>query len=277
MESSAVPHRNKQRETDMPAKTSDINHNSVIIYRGPSQIDGSPIVVIASGFDNASANSKTGNMIQTWILADNGVEPHIAIKDGSASSICGKCRHQGEWNGKKWTTKRTCYVQVHNAPLSVFRAYKRNRYQTITDDAGLCSLGANQKLRLGAYGDPMAVPYHIWESLTRLSSDVVTGYTHQWQTAGHNSRALWQRLVMASVDTSAERDEAQAQGWRTFGVIPTDVAIPKDAILCPASEQGGRKTNCASCNLCSGTRSKARKSVVIPVHGSGTNAFNLAA
>lgn len=38
---------------------------SAIIYRGPSLIDGAPIVVIA--IDSAS-NTKTGRMVQTYIL-----------------------------------------------------------------------------------------------------------------------------------------------------------------------------------------------------------------
>ena len=43
--------------------------NGVILYEGPSELDGSPIVVIATF---GSKNRKTGkgrkNLIQTWIM-----------------------------------------------------------------------------------------------------------------------------------------------------------------------------------------------------------------
>ena len=41
--------------------------NGYILYEGQSMIDGQDIVVIATGFDKDSKNSKTGDMIQTWI------------------------------------------------------------------------------------------------------------------------------------------------------------------------------------------------------------------
>ena len=46
--------------------------NGFIFYKGPSQIDGFPVVGIAV---LNSRNSKTGNMIQTYIINDNGLSP----------------------------------------------------------------------------------------------------------------------------------------------------------------------------------------------------------
>jgi hypothetical protein len=43
-----------------------------IIYRGASLLDGKPIVVVAI---TKSSNAKTGDMVQTYILADNGKSP----------------------------------------------------------------------------------------------------------------------------------------------------------------------------------------------------------
>jgi len=37
-------------------------------------------------------------------------------------------------------------------------------------------------------------------------------------------------------------------------------------VLCPASEEAGRKATCATCKLCGGASIKA-KSVAIPAHG----------
>ena len=74
----------------------------VILWRGASAIDGTPIVLVANRFDAKSGNDKTGAMVQTWILPD----PHAAgiectgsrpakimawLKDTAAQSICGDC------------------------------------------------------------------------------------------------------------------------------------------------------------------------------------------
>jgi hypothetical protein len=45
--------------------------NGIVIYRGPSILDGSPIVVIATGLGSGSSNRKTGALVQTWILRDD--------------------------------------------------------------------------------------------------------------------------------------------------------------------------------------------------------------
>ena len=60
--------------------------NGYILYEGPSGIDGAPIVVIATGFANSSANAKTGDMIQTWIIRSD-IAPHHAVKSGDDASI----------------------------------------------------------------------------------------------------------------------------------------------------------------------------------------------
>src|SRR5271154_1354735 len=100
--------------------------NGVILYQGPSLIDGAPIVAIAIA--GKSSNRKTGNMVQTYILRSD-LEPTAAIKQGLDVSICGDCRHRGDGTGKG----RTCYVNVGQGPLGVYRAFKRGRYPKIRD------------------------------------------------------------------------------------------------------------------------------------------------
>jgi hypothetical protein len=41
--------------------------------------------------------------------------------------------------------------------------------------------------------------------------------------------------------------------------------LESDEVLCPASEEAGRKTTCENCKLCSGTSKKA-KNVAIYAH-----------
>src|SRR5262245_33628424 len=47
----------------------------VVLYRGPSLLDGAPIVAVATNLARRSKNPKTGNAVQTYILADNGENP----------------------------------------------------------------------------------------------------------------------------------------------------------------------------------------------------------
>jgi hypothetical protein len=44
-------------------------------------------------------------------------------------------------------------------------------------------------------------------------------------------------------------------------------------ILCPASEEAGRRTTCVDCKLCSGNTIKA-KNIFIPSHGGGKKHYN---
>ncbi len=40
----------------------------LVLFDGPSQLDGQPIVAIATGVSRPLTNAKTVDMIQTWIL-----------------------------------------------------------------------------------------------------------------------------------------------------------------------------------------------------------------
>jgi len=236
--------------------------DGAILYEGPSRLDGAPIVAIATGLARTSRNVKTGAMIQIWILRAD-VSPVDATHSGADASICGGCPHRGRIEDGR-NVGRSCYVRTYTAPRAVYAAYQRGAYPRAGD---LAELGAGRRLRLGAYGDPAAVPAHIWESLCSRA-DGWTGYTHQWRAAPG-----LQPYCMASVDTPEERVEAQLAGWRTFRVRSGDASRMTGEIDCPASAEAGHKTTCAACGLCRGSSSKSRKSIVIRVHGPGTRAF----
>lgn len=235
--------------------------NSYILYEGPSLLDGSPIVAIATGFARGSANRKTGAMIQTWIMRSD-VEPHHATKTGEDSTVCGGCPHRPSAGG-------ACYVAVFQAPLAVYRAYKRGKYPRATQATSRAALGAGRKLRLGSYGDPAAVPAAVWEAFTRDAA-TWTGYTHQWRLP---AASALRTLCMASVDSDAERTEAQGAGWRTFRVRTAEEPLAKGEIACPASDEAGKRTTCAECNLCKGSASKSRRSIAIIAHGAKARRF----
>ena len=236
-----------------------------IFYRGPSPIDGAPIVAIAT---LKSVNSKTGDMVQTWILRED-VSPLDAIASGQDASICGNCTHRGR-KGKK----RTCYVQADKAPSSVWNAYQRGQYIDLSDDPGtIAMLIAQRIVRMGAYGDPAMVPVKQWRMLLAASAGR-TGYTHAW-------RRMWAQAlkpyVMASVDSVQEQDIARAMGWRTFRVRTETEPLQSNEFACPASPEGGNKKQCITCKACDGADRVGKASAAIVVHGAMARHFTVAA
>jgi hypothetical protein len=233
--------------------------NGIVLYEGPSMLDGAPIVVIATNIEKASRNEKTGNMVQTWILRSD-LSPVEAVKSGQDASICGACQHRGEGNGKG----RSCYVNVFQAPLNIWKTWDRDSYPKALSLDDARKAGKGRMVRLGAYGDPAAVPSEIWEALTAEAKGW-TGYTHQWRDPVASDL---RRFCMASADSAEERQEAKDAGWRTFRVRSDVEALGKREIACPASDEGGNRTACEKCGLCAGLTRWAAKDIAIIVHGS---------
>lgn len=235
----------------------------MILYEGPSMLDGAPIVVIATA---GSDNAKTGPMVQTWILLrDNDpIEASQAVADGS---ICGDCPHRRSTGG-------ACYVTLHQAPLSVWRAYHRGVYsgpEAARKVARALERGAS--VRLGAYGDPAAVPAQVWRDFVAQSKQGHTGYTHQWRNP---VAAELRTLCMASCDTDDDVADAVAAGWRYFRVLGTNDAPPARSVECLSDSKG--KT-CTECGLCDGARADRDIqpiSVWIRVHGALAGRFETA-
>jgi hypothetical protein len=218
--------------------------SGTVFYSGPSALDGRPIVAIAT---DKTTNRKTGPMVQTWILRRD-IDPLQAIATGKDASICGGCYHRGDASTGR---PRTCYVTVAQAPLGIWRAYKRGRYSRGPLPAD------GRPIRLGAYGDPVAVPWQAWNGLHE--SRLWTGYTHQWRQL---VAAPFRNVLMASCDNLADAAEAARLGWRTF--LAHNGEPPAGSIECPADSRGAQ---CASCGLCSGLQRPDAPSIWIRPHG----------
>lgn len=235
-----------------------------VFFEGPSQIDGAPIVGIAV---LRSTNRKTGDMVQTFILRAN-VSPLDALRTGADASICGACKHRPD----PITKRRTCYVDVAKSVSSVWRAYQRGRYPTISRDQAV-KLLSGRTIRMGAYGDPAAIPADVWQPMLDLAAGH-TGYTHQWR---EGFAQPFRGIVMASADSPADRDIARAIGWRTFRVIPiAQASTPLAAreIACPASPEGGMRRTCLTCRACDGAaRGPGQASIAIIAHGAQAKSF----
>jgi hypothetical protein len=246
--------------------------NGFVFYDGPSMIDGAPIVAIAV---LQSDNRKTGNMVQTYILRADA-HPVDAIRTGEDLSICGDCMHRArivetvdKRGRKRFKRVRTCYVNVGQSVAAIFGAWVRGAYPLI-DPRDAAHLVADRVVRIGSYGDPAAIPAHIWRALIALAAGH-TGYSHQWRQA--HAQDL-RDIVMASADNAADRDVARAMGWRTFTVRTADQPLAAREIACPASPEGGNRRQCIDCQACDGAGVNAgRASVSIVVHGAMARHF----
>jgi hypothetical protein len=251
----------------------EFNENGVIIYRGPSLIDGADIVVIATGLTEKSANGKTGAEVQTWIIRTD-VKPGLAAESGDDVSVCGDCAHRPALRrlaiamGEE--PQAPCYVILFQAPRSVFECFLRGRYRDISGDAdAIAAVFAERVVRAGSYGDPAAIPAWVWIAVYRNAAGR-TGYTHQWNhpiAAVRENAAELRGYLMASVETDAEYITAKIQDWRTFRVRDTaESAMFPNERVCPASKEAGVKTTCEACQACSGANGRGHSDIVIAAH-----------
>lgn len=235
-----------------------------VIYSGPSQIDLQPIVAIAIV---KSRNTKTGGMMQTYIIRPD-ISPIDANRLGLDFSICGHCPHKGKAAPDKASglaEKRSCYVNLGQGPLGVYRALCRGLYPRAVGHAAIAALGRGRMVRLGTYGDPAAVPDYVWRSLIS-EAEGHTAYSHQQHVTG---AAFDPAIMMVSADSLSAAKDAWRAGYRTFRVARDlgDIVAGRE-IACPSL----RGVTCQKCGLCGGASVQA-KSIVIPAHGAGAGHF----
>jgi len=259
-------------------------HRGLIVYEGPSMLTGHPIVAIIT--TRPSKNKKTGNMAQVWILRSD-MSPMKAKWTGGDAAICGACVYRGVQKRVKvryasGTIRRilrfgqdsACYVNVGKAPTAVYHAYKRGRAYARVTSAQATQILAGRTLRLGAYGDPAAIPIDVIRPMLAIIRRH-TGYTHQW---ANPKFAPWREILMASADNMAQARRAEDLGWRAFVTAnESDSTLQARVILCPASQEAGYKTTCEKCGLCNGkqTPTDKRAHIFIPAHGAGKRFVNL--
>lgn len=245
---------------------------SFAFYSGPSLI--TPDTTIAAIATQSSDNRKTGDILQTWIMP-TAVTPPEAVRTGIDRAVCGDCRYRPSIALRPLPpgapSRPRCYVNTGQAPLSIHGAFTRGRYDAPSPET-LHTLTRGRIVRLGSWGDPYAVPLTRWLELTQDAAGH-RGYTHGWRhltaTATPRDLTLWQRLLMASVDTLDEWRTARAAGWRTFRVSTTPGDIQPGEVICPASREGGYKATCETCTLCAGTAAQTDRTVVILDHSAG--------
>jgi hypothetical protein len=229
-----------------------------ILWEGLSPLDGSPIVCIAT---MKSVNRKTGNMIQTFILRQD-VNPVTALKSGDDLSICGNCYHRGSNNTVTPRRKRSCYVNVGQAPNAVWNTYIRNVYPKYNANVH-SKYFKTRRIRWGTYGDGAMLPAELVTYFNDLCISH-TGYTHQWR----EPFAQWCKGVfMASCDGLQDYIEASSHSWKTFAVVAKN-SVAFSGKQCPATVDNSQ-AQCITCNLCDGTKTD----IFVEVHGTGASNF----
>ena len=223
---------------------------AITIWEGPSEFDGTPIKVVMTGYIKDSENEKTGPLVQVFILPSD--EKPIDAFKAKKSSVCGDCIYNGggcyvNWGRltPTWSASKRKFISLELASWLV---------------TGL-------RVRLGAAGDPSAVPTYVWETLLK-GADSWTGYTHSWK----NCDPALRRIVMASCDNDDETKQAISLGWNVFHVHDGKIDDNIDYVRCLSGspDSNGLPKTCFSCMMCHGVRSsKARPLVVAEkLHGS---------
>jgi len=236
-----------------------------VVWEGRSRLTGDPIVVLVTW---RSRNGGTGDMAQSWILRSDQ-HPIDAIRTGADTAVCPEsCTLRLRASRDAEGPQARCYAAGGLTVRALSGLYARlGDYPRMTpEQAGMRLAGA--RLRIGAYGDPAAVPVSVWVALTAHTAGH-TGYTHAADRA-----PLLRSLVMASADSAEQAARLQASGWRTYRVRHVGAGGEVERLLagevvCPKSAEGGERATCDRCLLCDGTGGRSQRSIAVVDHWSG--------
>ena len=229
----------------------------VVLYSGKSKIANQRVVSILTFH---SENGKTGDMGQVWILPLE-ISPTDAIKQNNNSGACGNCALHGWFDpsvGK--VVNRVCYVNVGQAPNGIWKAYQRGNYPVYQPRLHN-HLIRGREIRLGAYGDPAALPIPLLRKIVGLAS-MHTGYSHQCYSIPRQRADKIAQWCMVSCENEAQHNECLRRGWRAFTVVRPDQKRPANSIECPHYSRG---IQCIDCKLCDGCE-KPKKSIYVIAH-----------
>ena len=210
---------------------------------------------------HGSANTKTGNGVQIWILpfawVTNGKDEMV---DDRAS--CMDCIHSKLKNGSCYVRKGFAEYGLKSKVNSLHNMHLKGNidYKDVMELVSIEGPKLKGKfVRFGAYGEPVLLGPEVTKGIAELAANF-TGYTHQW----HISHFHWAKdYFMASVESEALMERAHSLGFRTFRVRTKSDTINKSEIICPASKEAGRKVTCNNCVLCKGASSKAKNILII--------------
>jgi len=213
----------------------------VILYDGPSMLDGAPVVVVLTSIRGTSANTKTSAgagalpLAQTYVIpramlagmaagdkANNSRAWFANLAAGRDASACGACelrpsavaaaRAAGE------QAPDPCYVR--NGPPDVAAAIVAGAYPTATLEEAAAYVRAMVKrgriagVRGGSWGDPAAAPLAVHAALREALTDPDTGAPLRVRHPdGVERRAAW-----TCYTRTLEYAPDVAVGWRRIAM-----------------------------------------------------------
>lgn len=208
-------------------------------------------------FQLQTTNSKTGGLIQNYIIPTEWLESDAKISTLSDKAVCFDCPHSKDLN-------KSCYVRKGQSEMglsSKVRSLRKIGLDNIPEfspeiEADLLNAIEGKGVRFGSYGEPILLGEILVGKISKRAK-FWTGYTHQW----HKNN--WAKeFFMASVESQTISNLAQKSGFRTFFV--GEANDPKNYVTCPASKEAGNRTTCDNCKLCMGTKSNAKSVTILP-------------
>lgn len=226
------------------------------------------IFVIRKGKTSNKKITDGNTMVQTYTFSMKQYELANTSKgfgmkkffelDGSNCMDCPFSGNQGK--GGCYTHKFNQYVGF----LSMLRSIKPAELTEFSPEkhAQCLYMSLNTYVRFGTYGEPSLLDQNLVSNMADVASSY-TGYTHQWKKDWAKPYGSW---FMASTHSQFQADVAKQLGYRSFIATDNGQYADVDGVMCPASNEGGFKSNCAACGLCSGMKGKGSKDVKILIH-----------
>ena len=204
---------------------------------------------VITGFKSKSTNRKTGGMIQTYLLDKKTLtsEPKVFGAKCSDCPMVSKCYV----NHDKMSVRRTVKKLLNGEKTSY-------SFSTLEE---VLPLLKGERVRLGTYGDPSALPLQDMKKICE-TSDGWTGYTHFFKEIDSD----YSKYLMASVESLSSELLAHALGYLTFRVLLKEdetLEVSKQSIQCLNITINRQ---CTDCLLCSGTSGRGKKSIYIEEH-----------
>lgn len=224
---------------------------SFILYHGPAAKPYKGVITVVVFM--SESNPKTGPCIAVAILPGDGKRAMSDRKAGLDVSVCGVCPFRSLASGGKGG----CYVSAFalmGYAGSAAAAWKRADPYAFPESTIL-------PMRLGAYGDPAAIPVDAFNRLMDWHGGSCWGYTHGWR---HSAAQHLKGTCMASVETPEHQTQAVAKGWRVYRIVASLQAIKATGLTECESAKG---VECIACGACSGDKARQDHGRAIVIHG----------
>jgi hypothetical protein len=170
-----------------------MNTNTLCVYDGPSLVDGVRTIVLVTGFETPSINTKTGDMLQAYILRAD-MSPSEAVKIGADETVCGNCAMRPILVALAKTTKPdddtiACYVDKVRGPDGAWQSNNNGNVEHVTP-----SEAAKRIAELRRCPGPCAIasPDPYAPELADVVYDCKLAHTHlarpDYPASGHNRK-----------------------------------------------------------------------------------------